>query len=117
MSTLPLDAPDARPNRERPKREKERTVGDDRLSATYCTLPGHRFLRAHLLVPMQSARTVLGFEAWGWLSEDSWQAWLARLHAHPRTALARAQAEGNNGAAFVAISAAACRDIDRFVAN
>ena len=77
MITLPFDAPDAWPHGALPDGQKELAVGDDRLSANYCTLEGHRFLRAHLLVPIQGARTVLGYEAWGSLSEDSWQAWLA----------------------------------------
>ena len=74
---LPLAAPDAWPHGDLPTGEKQLAVGDDRLSATYCTLQGHRFLRAHLLLPIKGARTVLGFEAWGSVSEDSWQAWLA----------------------------------------
>ena len=74
---LPLAAPDAWPHGDLPKGEQELAVGDDRLSAYYCTLQGHRFLRAHLLLPIKGARTVLAFEAWGSVSEDSWQAWLA----------------------------------------
>lgn len=74
---LALPAPDAWPHGPLPAGQKAQTVGDDSLSANYCTIQGHRFLRAHLLLPIRGARTVLGFEAWGSVSEDSWQAWLA----------------------------------------
>ena len=77
LIALPLPAPDAWPHGPLAPDQKELEVGDDSLSDNYCTLQGHRFLRAHLLLPIKGARTVLGYEAWGSVSEDSWQAWLA----------------------------------------
>lgn len=75
--SVPFPAPDAWPHGPLPNGEKELVVGADRLSAGYCTCEGHRFLRAHLLLPIIDARTVLGFETWASVSEESWQAWLA----------------------------------------
>ncbi|MCB1329113.1 MAG: DUF2199 domain-containing protein [Maritimibacter sp.] len=77
LYALPLPAPDAWPHGALPKGEKSLSVGADSLSAQYCTCQGHRFLRAHLLLPIQGARTVLGFETWGSVSEETWAAWLA----------------------------------------
>lgn len=74
---LPLPCPDGWPHGALPAGHRTLAVGDDRLSASYCTLQGHRFVRAHLLMPIRGARTVLGYEAWASVSEDSWQAWLA----------------------------------------
>ncbi len=77
MITLPRAAPDAWPHGPLPAGEKERVIGADSLTANYCTFQGHRFLRVHLLLPIKGARTVFGFEAWGSVSEVSWQGWLA----------------------------------------
>ncbi len=77
MIALPLAAPDAWPHPALGAGEKELVAGADSLSANYCTLQGHRFLRAHLPLPIKGARTVFAFAAWGSVSEDSWQAWLA----------------------------------------
>jgi len=74
---LPLPAPDAWPHGPLPVGEKTLVAGDDSLSPAYCTFEDQRFLRAHLLLPIKAARTVLGFETWGSVSEESWQAWLA----------------------------------------
>ncbi|HCQ65050.1 MAG TPA: hypothetical protein DIU07_07740 [Rhodobacteraceae bacterium] len=86
LISLPRPAPDAWPHGPLPAGEKELAVGADSLTASYCTFQGQRFLRAHLLLPLKGARTVLAFEAWGSVSEDSWQGWLAaraRGEAYP----------------------------------
>lgn len=77
LISFAIDAPDCWPHGPLAPGRKALEVGDDRLTQAYCTLEGHRFLRAHLLLPIRGARTVFGFETWGSLSEDSWQAWLA----------------------------------------
>ncbi|MEZ5768580.1 MAG: DUF2199 domain-containing protein [Paracoccaceae bacterium] len=77
IHALPLAAPDAWPHGPLPAGQKTLSVGEDSLSAQYCTFQGHRFLRAQLLLPIREARTVLGFEAWGSVSEETWDAWLA----------------------------------------
>jgi len=77
LITLPFDAPDGWPHGSLPKGEKALEVGDDRLSPAYCTMQGHRFLRALLLLPITGARTALGYETWASVSEESWQGWLA----------------------------------------
>lgn len=77
LIALPFDAPDGWPHGPLATGQKSLEAGDDRLTRAYCTLDGHRFLRAHLLLPIVGARTVFGFETWGSLSEESWQAWLA----------------------------------------
>ncbi len=77
MITLPLDAPDAWPHGPLPRGEKALSVGQDNLSALYCTLKGQHFLRAHLLLPIKDARTVLAVETWGSVSEETRAAWLA----------------------------------------
>jgi len=77
LIALPLPAPDVWPHGALTRGQKELTVGADSLSANYCTLQGHRFLRAQLLLPISGARTVFAFEAWGSVSEESWQGWLA----------------------------------------
>lgn len=72
MLTLPLDAPDGWPHGPIPDGEKARDVGADRLTPGYCTLDGHRFVRALLLLPIRGARTVFAFDCWGSVSEESW---------------------------------------------
>lgn len=74
---LPFDTPEGWPHGPLPSGQKSLEAGDDRLSATYCTLDGHRFVRALLLLPIREARTVFAFECWGSVSEESYQAWLA----------------------------------------
>ena len=77
LYALPFPAPDAWPHGALPRGEKILTVDEDSLSALYCTYRGHRFLRADLLLPIKDARTVLGFETWGSVSEETWAAWLS----------------------------------------
>lgn len=77
MITLPLTAPDGWPHGPIPPGQKALEVGEDRLSRAYCSLDGHRFLRALVLLPITGGRTVFGFETWGSVSEESWQGWLA----------------------------------------
>lgn len=77
LITLGFDAPDAWPHGPLGKDEKSRDVGEDRLSPAYCSVDGHRFLRAQLLLPIREARTVFAFDTWGSVSEDSYQAFLA----------------------------------------
>jgi hypothetical protein len=76
LVSLPFDAPDGWPHGPIPQGDKALEQGDDRLTPGYCTLSGHRFLRAHLLVPITGARTVLAFEAWASVSEETWKAFL-----------------------------------------
>lgn len=75
--TLPFDAPSGWVHGPIPAGQKALDVGDDRLSPAYCTIDGHRFLRALLLLPIAGARTVFGFDCWASLSEESYQAFLA----------------------------------------
>lgn len=77
LITLPFDAPDGWPHGPLPKGERALEVGDDRLSPAYCTMQGHRFMRALLLLPITEARTAFGFETWASVSEESWQGWLS----------------------------------------
>ena len=77
MIALPFPAPDGWPHGPIATGEKALEVGEDRLSAAYCTLSRHRFLRAALLLPITGARTVFGFETWASVSEESWNAFLA----------------------------------------
>ena len=77
LITLPIAAPDGWAHGPLPKGDKALEVGEDRISPTYCTLGGHRFLRGLLLLPIQGARTVFAFDCWGSVSEESWQAFLA----------------------------------------
>ncbi|GKY89033.1 DUF2199 domain-containing protein [Sinisalibacter aestuarii] len=77
MVSLPFAAPDGWPHGPIPPGEKSLEIGEDSLSPLYCTLAGHRFLRALLLLPITGARTVFGFESWASVSEDSWRAFLA----------------------------------------
>lgn len=84
LIVLPLAAPDGWPHGPLPQGEKALEAGEDRLTPAYCTLKGHRFLRAQLLLPITGARTVFAFEAWGSVSEENWQAWLgARADGKP----------------------------------
>lgn len=77
LISLPFHAPDGWPHGAIPTGQKALEVGDDRLSPTYCAFSGHRFLRAVLLLPIAGARTVFGFETWGSVSEENWNAFLA----------------------------------------
>lgn len=77
LISVRLDAPDGWPHGPIPAGQKTLDAGDDRLSPGYCTLSGHRFLRAVLLLPIVGARTVFGFETWGSVSEENFQAYLA----------------------------------------
>lgn len=75
--TVPFAAPDVWPHGPIPAGEKTLERGEDSLSASYCTVQGHRFVRALLLLPIREARTVFGFETWASVSEESWRDWLA----------------------------------------
>lgn len=77
LISVGFDAPDAWPHGALASGEKALELGDDRLTPAYCTIEGHRFIRAHLLLPIIDARTVLGFETWASVSEENWQSWLA----------------------------------------
>ncbi len=77
LVTLPIAAPDSWPHGAIAPGQKAVEAGDDRLSPAYCTLSGHRFLRARLLLPIAGARTVFGFETWASVSEESFQSFLA----------------------------------------
>lgn len=77
LITLGFNTPDAWPHGPLSKGEKRRDVGDDHLSAAYCTIAGHRFLRAQLLLPIQGARTVFAYDTWGSVAEESYQSFLA----------------------------------------
>lgn len=84
LIVLPCTMPDAWPHGPLAAGAKVLDIGDDRLTPAYCTLQGHRFLRAQLLLPITGARTVFAFEAWGSVSEESWTAWFAaRTEARP----------------------------------
>ena len=77
LAGLGFDAPDAWPHGPRPAGQKALAVADDSLSERYCTLAGHRFLRARLGLPIRGAREVLTLETWASVSEATWTAVLA----------------------------------------
>jgi hypothetical protein len=77
LISLPFAAPEGWPHGDIPNGEKGLEVGDDRLSPAYCTLGGHRFLHAQLLLPITGARTVFAFACWGSVSQESYQAFLS----------------------------------------
>ncbi|OIP87486.1 MAG: hypothetical protein AUK37_01335 [Rhodobacterales bacterium CG2_30_65_12] len=77
LIALALPYPDGWPHGALAPGDKALDVGDDRLSPLYCTLQGHRFLRAQLLLPIIGARTVFAFACWGSVSQESWLAWLS----------------------------------------
>lgn len=62
---------------------KSLSIGEDTLSAAYCTLAGHRFLRADLLIPIAGTPAALGYSCWGSVSEDTYSAYLAARAGGP----------------------------------
>ncbi|HHS94749.1 MAG TPA: DUF2199 domain-containing protein [Rhodobacterales bacterium] len=74
--TVAFATPDGWPHGPLPAGQKTLDVGEDRLTASYCTLQGHRFLRAVLYLPIKGARTVFGYETWASVSPESYAAFL-----------------------------------------
>lgn len=70
LDPIAFDAPDAWPHGPRGT-AKALDIGEDNLTAAYCTLAGHHFLRTQLILPIRGATQVFTFEAWGSVSEDT----------------------------------------------
>ncbi|MGH1369302.1 MAG: DUF2199 domain-containing protein [Maritimibacter sp.] len=63
--------------------QKSITNGNDTLSGAYCTVQGHRFLRADLLVPVRGTPAALCYSCWGSISDETYQAVLAARTGGP----------------------------------
>jgi len=83
LADIVFPAPDAWPHALRGTGEKSVSAGEDSLSERYCTLAGHRFLRARLVLPIQDRRETLGVETWASISEATWTAVLGARTGGP----------------------------------